>query len=114
MRLFLFLATVLFGLAASSAHATVMFMSCKDGARTYELRYDDDPGSLMSVIDGNASQLNIRSLKSESGVVTILGTLADRGWDFSFVYRFTPSITYHFANGGNRTDSCEVTGRRAR
>ena len=93
MRLFVCLATVLFGLAASSAQATVMFMTCKDGARTYELRYDDDPGSLMSVIDGNASQLNIRSLKSESGVVTILGTLADRGWDFSFVYRFTPSIT---------------------
>ena len=114
MRLFLLLPTLLGGLAASSAQATVMFMNCKDGARTYELRYDDDPGSLVSVIDGNASQLNIRSLKSESGVITILGTLADRGWDFSFVYRFTPSITYRFANGGNRTDACEVTGRRAR
>jgi hypothetical protein len=114
MRLSLFLATVICGLVASSAQATVMFMTCKDGARTYELRYDDDPGSLVSVIDGNASQLNIRSLKSEGGTITILGTLADRGWDFSFVYRFTPSITYRFANGGNRTDACEVTGRRAR
>jgi hypothetical protein len=114
MRLFLRLATILAGLAASSAHATVLLMTCKDGPRTYELRYDDDPPSLVSIIDGNASQFHIRNLKSENGVVTILGTLGNRGWDYTFVYRFTASITYHFANGGKRTDECEVTGRRAR
>jgi hypothetical protein len=114
MRLFAFLATIICVLAASSAQATVMFMTCKDGARSYELRYDDDPGSLVSIIDGAASQFNIRSLKSENGVITILGSLGNRGWDFTFVYRFTASITYHFANGGKRTDDCEVTGRRNR
>ena len=114
MRLVAFLSALSFGLVVSSAQATVMFMTCKDGARSYELRYDDDPGSLVSVFDGKASQFHIRSLKSENGVVTISGALADRGWDFTFVYRFTPSITYQFANGGKRTDECEVTGRRNR
>lgn len=114
MRACVFLASILFGLVATSAQATVMFMSCKDGPRRYELRYDDDPGSLISIIDGAVSQFHIRSLKSENGVVTIQGTLGNRGWDFTFVYRFTASITYHFANGGKRTDDCEVTGRTAR
>ena len=114
MRLLTLLSALFCGLAASSVQATVMFMTCKDGARSYELRYDDDPGSLVSIFDGKASQFHIRSLKSENGVVTIMGTLADRGWDFTFVYRFTASITYQFANGGKRTDECEVTGRRNR
>jgi hypothetical protein len=114
MRLIFILATASSLFMTSTSQATVMLMNCKDGNRSYELRYDDDPGSLVSVIDGNASQLNIRSLKSESGVITILGTLADRGWDYTFIYRFTPSITYQFANGGKRTDACEVTGRRSR
>jgi len=114
MRFFVFLATVLCTLAASTAQATVMFMTCRDGNRTYELRYDDDPATLVSIIDGNASQFHIRSLKSENGAVTIEGALGNRGWDFTFLYKFTASITYHFANGGKRTDACEVTGRRAR
>ena len=114
MRLLALFLSLSCGLVASSAQAMVMLMTCKDGARSYELRYDDDPGSLVSIFDGKASQFHIRSLKSENGVVTILGTLADRGWDFTFVYRFTASITYQFANGGKRTDDCEVTGRRNR
>jgi hypothetical protein len=114
MRLLMFLATVFCGLAASTAHATVMLMTCKDGPRTYELRFDDDQGTLVSIIDGDASQFNIRSLKSENGVITVLGSLGNRGWDFTFIYRFTPSIIYRFANGGSRTDACDVTGRRAR
>jgi len=114
MRSLIFLVTVLCGLAASQAQATVLLMACKDSSRGYELRYDDEVGSLASVTDGIMSQFIIRNLKSENGSVTILGTLADRGWDFTFVYRFTPSITYHFANGGKRTDNCEITGRRNR
>jgi hypothetical protein len=114
MRALVLLVSTLCGLAATSAQATVMLMSCKDGPRRYELRYDDDPGSLVSIIDGAASQFIIRSLKSENGVVTIQGSLGNRGWDFTFIYRFTASITYHFANGGKRTDECEVTGRTAR
>jgi len=114
MRFLILLLSLSCGFLASPAQATVMFMTCKDGARNYELRYDDDPGSLVSIFDGKASQFHIRSLKSENGVITILGTLADRGWDFTFVYRFTASITYQFANGGKRTDDCEVTGRRNR
>jgi len=114
MRLVVLLSALSCSLVASSAQATVMLMTCKDGARSYELRYDDDPGSLVSIFDGKASQFHIRSLKSENGVITILGTLADRGWDFSFIHRFTASITYQFANGGKRTDDCEVTGRRNR
>jgi len=114
MRLFVYLATALCALSASTAQATVMFMTCKDGDRAYELRYDDDPATLVSIIDGKASQFHIRSLKSENGVITIAGALGDRGWDFTFLYKFTASITYHFANGGKRTDACEVTGRRAR
>lgn len=114
MRLVSLLSALFCGLVASSAQATVMFMTCKDGARSYELQYDDDPGRLVSIFDGKASRFHIRSLKSENGVITILGTLADRGWDFTFVYRFTASITYQFTNGGKRRDECEVTGRRNR
>ena len=114
MRLLMFLATIFCGLAASTAQAAVMFMTCKDSARSYELRFDDDQGTLISIIDGNVSQFNIRSLTTENGVITILGSLGNRGWDFTFIYRFTPSITYYFANGGKRTDDCELTGRRAR
>lgn len=114
MRLLAYLVMIICGLEISPAQATVMYMTCKDGARNYELRYDDDPGSLVSIIDGAASQFNIRSLKSENGVITILGSLGNRGWDFTFVYRFTASITYHFANGGKRTDTCDVNGRTAR
>ena len=91
-----------------------MFLTCKDGSHSYELRFDDDQGTLVSVIDGNASQFNIRSLRTENGVTTVLGSLGNRAWEFTFVYRYTATITYHFANGGNRTDSCELTGRRAR
>ncbi len=114
MRLFVFLATIFCGLASSTAQATVLLMTCKEGPRIYELRFDDDPATLVSIIDGNASQFHIRSLRTENGVITIEGALGNRGWDFSFIYRFTPSITYYFANGGKRTDECEVTGRRAR
>ncbi len=114
MRSLVFLATVLCGFAAFPAQATVLLMGCKDNNRSYELRYDDEADSLASVTDGVMSQFILRNLKSENGSVTILGTLPDRGWDFTFVYRFTPSITYHFPNGGKRTDNCEVTGRRNR
>ena len=54
MRLLMFLATIFCGLAASTAQATVMFMTCKDSARSYELRFDDDQGTLISIIDGDA------------------------------------------------------------
>ena len=114
MRSLMFLATILGGLSASAAQATVLLMTCKDSQRSYELRYDDEASTLASVSDGVLSQFIIRNLKSENGSVTISGSLADRGWDFTFVYRFTPGITYHFANGGKRTDSCEITGRRNR
>ena len=114
MRLLTVLTTLSYCLVASSAHAIVMFMTCTDGGRSYELRYDDDPGSLVLIFDGKASQLHIRSLKSENGVIAILGTLADRGSYFAFIYRYTASITYQFANGGKRLDDCEVTGRRNR
>lgn len=114
MRVIVFLAAILCGFVASTAQATVLLMTCKEGPRTYELKFDDDPATLVSIIDGNASQFHIRSLRTENGVITVEGALGNRGWDFTFVYRFTASITYHFANGGKRTDECEVTGRRAR
>jgi hypothetical protein len=114
MRLFLYIATFFCWLTATSGRAAVLFVTCNDTYRSYELRYDDELGTLMSVVNGRMSKLNIQNLKSEYGSVTILGTLPERGVMFTFVYRFTTSITYDWGNGIISTDSCVVNRREAR
>ena len=113
MRWFLYLGAFIGVLSATPTKATVMFMTCKDNYRSYELRYDDELGTLASVINGLMSQLTVRNLKSEYGSVTILGTLPERGVAFTFVHRFTTTISYDWGNGITSTDRCEVDRRVA-
>jgi hypothetical protein len=99
-------------LAAGSAQAGFMSLTCQGTRGAYELTLDDDQGRFVSTQGGAQTQLILRGLVKEGGGVTARGHVAGRGTDFAFTQRgSSATITYSFGNGGKQVDDCRVTAQ---
>ncbi len=94
--------------SVSIGYASVLTMACKNANQDYELILDDESGAFTQIINNAETRLILRSLKKENGTITANGYLSGRGTDFSFIHKYSPSITFSYGNGGKRTDECRV------
>lgn len=95
-------------LGGGGAQAAITTYSCKASGIAYRLILDDDAGTLVSVMQGKETVYGVRGIKREMGTLTVNGYVTGRGTDYVLTHRFSPSITYTYGNGGQRTDSCSV------
>lgn len=95
-------------LTAGAAQAGVTTFTCSASGVSYRLILDDDAGTLVSIMQGKETVYGVRGIRREMGTLTVNGYVTGRGTDYVLTYRFSPSITYTYGNGGKRTDSCSA------
>ncbi len=96
---------------SSQAHASVLNMVCNTGKVDYQLILNEETGDFRQIVNNSETKLILRSLNKENGTITAKGSMAGRGTDFLFVYKFNPQITFIFGNGGQKVEECKLISK---
>ena len=105
------MALVSFSAIANQVEASVLNMVCNSGKVDYQLILNEETGDFRQIVNNSETKLILRSLNKENGTITAKGSVAGRGTDFLFVYKFNPQITFIFGNGGQKVEECKLISK---
>ncbi|NDB70242.1 MAG: hypothetical protein EB015_20000 [Methylocystaceae bacterium] len=96
---------------ADKGQADVLNMVCNSGKIDYQLILNEETGDFRQIVNNSETKLVLRSLLKENGTITAKGSVAGRGTDFLFVYKYNPQITFIFGNGGKKVEDCKLVSK---